>query len=119
MNKQKYAYSEEGPCLINPDEHNDVSYSSETQSKDGKLLMRLSKNIISNGIRNSLLQELKFTPLPPIEKLVLSDCSRPCHDEEEIFAMMEKNGKELEKEIYAAARKMVTSYAVSQKAPSK
>ena len=117
--KQKYAYSDEGPCLINPDEHNDVSYSSETQSKDGKLLMRLSKNIISNGIRNSLLQELKFTPLPPIEKLVLSDCSRPCHDEEEIFAMMEKNGKELEKEIYAAARKMVTSYAVSQKAPSK
>lgn len=113
--KQKYAYSEEGPCLINSEEHNDVSYSSEGQSDDGKLMMRLSQNIIRNGVKNALQQEQSFIPLPPIDELVLSGNEKICTKEKKVFSQMCANGKALEKEIYAAGRKMIMDSLTAQR----
>ena len=78
-------------------------------------MMRLSQNIIRNGVKNALQQEQSFIPLPPIDELVLSGNEKICTKEKKVFSQMCANGKALEKEIYAAGRKMIMDSLTAQR----
>lgn len=68
MIKQKYKWIDgEGPFMVNSDEHNNVQYHDATQTKEGKMLAWFSKNILQNGIKNSLQQDRQHIPLPPLD----------------------------------------------------
>ena len=98
--KQKYKWNDDdGPFLINDEEHNDVSYSASEQTLDGKLMAYYAKTILQNGIKNSLKQNDEFVPLPPIEDLVLSGNSEMQEKEKSAFEKMKQNGKDFRKEV--------------------
>lgn len=102
--KQKYKWTDCGPALINGNEHNNVSFNGHEQTPNGKLLAHFSKTILKNGIKNSLLQDTGFTPLPPIETLILSDDPIMRQKETIAFAKMKQNGKKFREEIFLVAR---------------
>lgn len=102
--KQKYKWTDCGPALINGNEHNNVSFNGHEQTSNGKLLAHFSKTILKNGIKNSLLQDTGFTPLPPIETLILSDDPIMRQKETIAFAKMKQNGKKFREEIFLVAR---------------
>ena len=102
--KQKYKWTDCGPALINENEHNNVSFNDQEQTPNGKLLAHFSKTILKNGIKNSLLQDTGFIPLPPIENLILSDDPIMRQKETITFAKMKQNGKKFREEIFLAAR---------------
>lgn len=104
--KQKHNYTSEGPAMINSDEHNDVSYTAQNQTKAERMMAHFSKTIIGNAIRNSLRQEEGFQPLPPLEELVMSHDLKMKDKEKLAFEKMTINGETLQKEIYAYARQM-------------
>ena len=54
-------------------EHNDQHFLPLDATNDGKLLGMLARNVVINGIKNSLAQNNGFTPLPPIQELVLDE----------------------------------------------
>ena len=55
-------------------EHNDVDYAPNSEhTPEGTALSFFAKNILSNGIKNSLQQDIKHTPLPNIKSLVACD----------------------------------------------
>ena len=54
-------------------EHNDQHFLPLNATEDGILLGMLARNIVINGIKNSLAQGTKFTSLPPIKELVLDE----------------------------------------------
>ena len=98
--KQKYKWNDDdGPFLINDEEHNDVSYSASEQTLDGKLMAYYAKTILQNGIKNSLKQGDEFVPLPPIEDLVLSGNPEMQEKEKSAFEKMKQNGKDFRKEV--------------------
>ena len=98
--KQKYKWNDDdGPFLINDEEHNDVSYSASEQTLDGKLMAYYAKTILQNGIKNSLKQGDEFVPLPPIEDLVLSGNPERQEKEQNMFEQMKQNGKDFRKEV--------------------
>lgn len=98
--KQKYKWNDDdGPFLINDEEHNDVSYSASEQTLDGKLMAYYAKTILQNGIKNSLKQNDEFVPLPPIEDLVLSGNPERQEKEQNMFEQMKQNGKDFRKEV--------------------
>ena len=100
MIKQKYEWhKEEGPFLVNPDEHNDLHYNVSNQTEPGKMMARFAQTILRNGIKNSLEQKDSFIPLPPIEKLILSDDSQINDKIMEAFAKMSENGKNFRAEV--------------------
>lgn len=98
--KQKYKWNDDdGPFLINDEEHNDVSYSASEQTLDGKLMAYYAKTILQNGIKNSLKQGDEFVPLPPIDNLILSGNPEMQEKEKSAFEKMKQNGKDFRKEI--------------------
>ncbi len=97
--KQKYKWNDDdGPFLINDEEHNDVSYSASEQTLDGKLMAYYAKTILQNGIKNSLKQGDEFVPLPPIDDLILSG-NPERQEEKSAFEKMKQNGKDFRKEV--------------------
>ena len=54
-------------------EHNDQHFLPLNATEDGILLGMFARNIVINGIKNSLAQGAKFTPSPPIKELVLDE----------------------------------------------
>lgn len=91
-----------------PSEHNDFSYKGEERegiTEDEKMLKRFSSTILKNGIKNSLLQKNGFTPLPPLEKLILGDDEQLNAIGSNLFVKMTENGK--------AFRRKVCEYALS------
>lgn len=98
--KQKYKWNDDdGPFLINDEEHNDVSYSASEQTLDGKLMAYYAKTILQNGIKNSLKQGDEFVPLPPIDNLILSGNPERQEEEKSAFEKMKQNGKDFRKEV--------------------
>lgn len=98
--KQKYKWNDDdGPFLINDEEHNDVSYSASEQTLDGKLMAYYAKTILQNGIKNSLKQNDEFVPLPPIDNLILSGNPERQEKEQNMFEQMKQNGKDFRKEV--------------------
>lgn len=111
--KQKHPWlNDEGPFMVNPAEHGDISCGSEGQTKDGTMLLLFSRNVVLNGVINSLQQKDKFTPLPPIDKLILesgnseNSADRKQYNEKitAIFKQLKESGKSLIKEIIADYR---------------
>ena len=111
--KQKYEWNDDdGPFLINKEEHNDVHYldekrSDEKQTKDGKMLADIARNILKNGIANSLAQQEKFLPLPPLEELILSDKKEEHEKESKNFQIMKQNGRAFRQEACDYALKRI------------
>ena len=58
---------------VHKKEHNDQHFLPLDATNDGKLLGMLARNVVINGIKNSLAQNNGFTPLPPIQELVLDE----------------------------------------------
>ena len=103
--KQKHPWvnEEDGPFMANPAEHGDLAYGGPQQTDDGKGLMMLARNVLVGGVVNSQANKEKFTPLPPIEELILyHDTGRDAEKFRgyngklrEIFKKMKENGKKL------------------------
>lgn len=94
--------TEDGPNMIGRDEHNDVHYFPRAgATTDGELLGFLAHNILVNGIKNSLAQDKKHTPLPPIDELILDEK----HPDElgNIFMKMLANGQEFIHSVHGFA----------------
>ncbi|MBQ9270723.1 MAG: hypothetical protein IJ218_00445 [Alphaproteobacteria bacterium] len=70
--KQKHPWlnDEDGPFMTNPDEHGDITYGHPQQTPDGKCMMFFSRNLMISGVKNSIENAQKFTPLPPLEELI-------------------------------------------------
>lgn len=84
MVKRRFAYQDglDGPNRIPRAEHNNTHYvpvnvleddNVVNFTDDGKLLTTLAHNVIVNGIKNSLVQDAGYRPLPPIYELVLDN----------------------------------------------
>lgn len=111
--KQKHPWIEgEGPFMINTKEHGDIQCGSKGQTKDGNLLLLLSRNVVLSGVLNSLQQKDKFTPLPPIDELILEngvgekseDRKRFNEKISSVFKQLKTSGQSLIKEIIADYR---------------
>lgn len=105
--KRKYEYidPELTYCQINPAEHNNISYRDMSQTKDGRLLMYFSRNVILNGIRNALQQKEGFTPLPPLEELIQSPENIDTQNKEKaVFQQMYRNGLDFRRDVYYYTR---------------
>lgn len=99
MIKQKYEWDkDEGPYLVNSNEHNYVGFSDRTQTNEGRLLAHFAKTILRNGIKNSLQQGTEYIPLPPIDELILSEDVSMHPKEVKNFEEMKKNGKNFRNE---------------------
>ena len=103
--KQRFPFMDVGPAMCNESEHDVVNYQGNNQLNYGQLLTHFSKTILSNVIKNSLQQDEKFTPLPPLEELILSDDKNMNIKEASAFEKMKANGEALTKEVYDHARK--------------
>ena len=103
--KRKFRWDKEleYPFMTRPEEHNDTSYSAINQTQDGKIMAHFAKTILTNGIQNSLKQEEKFTPLPPIEKLILSNNPTLRTEEKNLFEKMKENGKLFRQKVFKFA----------------
>lgn len=105
MIKQKYKWvDEDGPFMINSDEHNNVQYKDATQTKEGRLLGWFSKNILQNGIKNALQQDSEHIALPPLEELILDDNPQTREKALAVFDKMKANGLKFRNEIFIKAR---------------
>ncbi|MBR6355812.1 MAG: hypothetical protein IKR92_03050 [Alphaproteobacteria bacterium] len=92
--------------MVNNAEHNDIAYGYGGKSEDGILMTMIAKNIIQNGIKNSLRQKDGFTPLPKLEDLILGETPEYNAQLKTLFARMVENGKKL--------RNIVCQYAVDK-----
>lgn len=75
-------------------EHLDVYYNaqSKTRTEEGRQQTQFARNILVNGILNSLAQKDGFTPLPPIHELVQRDSLNLGTIDSENFYLAEQNG---------------------------
>jgi len=90
----------------NEGEHGNTHYiQMHKQNMHGLMLNQIARNIIVNGIRNSLAQTDDFIPLPDVSELILSPTDNPKENAllVNIFDQMQKNGKTLIKNIYQYA----------------
>lgn len=91
---------------VNRAEHNDIAYGYGGKSEDGILMTMIAKNIIQNGVKNSLRQKDGFTPLPKLENLILGESPEYNAQLKTLFARMVENGKKL--------RNIVCRYAMDK-----
>jgi len=86
-------------------EHNDAHFFHSDLTHDGKTMMLMAYNIIISGIKNSLMQDSEFTPLPPIDELILDGK----HDKKlsQTFIKMKQNGNDFMKSVYKYATKKI------------
>ncbi|MBO4480603.1 MAG: hypothetical protein J5742_03205 [Alphaproteobacteria bacterium] len=100
--KQRFKYLD-APNSIGREEHNDLHYFPTTNATDdGKLLGTLAHNVIVNGIRNSLTQDNRYTPLPPIDELILDNPNDA--KIKNMFMKMTASGNEFMRSVYNYAR---------------
>ena len=101
--KQRFELVDDGNNgkVIGYNEHNNMHYVSRKFTDDGKLLAGFARNILTNGIKNSLTQDEQFTELPPLEKLILDGKN----DEKLLseFENMVKNGNDFMRDAYKYA----------------
>lgn len=97
---------EDGPWMINTDEHNRVDYNiAFDHTQEGKIMTWYRKAILYNAVRNSLENQDGYKPLPPLEELILPPVEERQPRYKEFFAEMVENGKNFRKEVceYAIA----------------
>lgn len=105
--KQKYG---EGAKFspIDDKEHNTISKGAKLNS-DAKVMMDIYKNILCNGVRNSIENSKQeagtYVALPPISQLVLSGNEKSFDMEEERFQDMWKEGDKWRFKAYKFAKK--------------
>ena len=117
--KQKHPWpNDEGPFMVNPKEHGDIRCGSKGQTQDGSMLLLFSRNVVLSGVINSLQQKEKFTPLPPINELILENGYGEESAERKVFngkisakfKQLTENGRNLIKEIIADYRQSDRTY---------
>lgn len=100
MIKQKYEWNnEEGPFMINTDEHNNVSYRDNSQTKEGKMLAYFSRAILQNGIKNALENAGKFVRLPSFDELILPADKTKSGKVIKAFETMKENGRAFRQKV--------------------
>ena len=99
--KQRYPYSDE-VFKVDENEHNFNGFYDYSQTVEGQLMCYIRKTVIINGIKNSLEQQDKHKPLPPLKDLVLSSNPKEQKQKEFVeqnFDKMIENGKNLRQEV--------------------
>ena len=99
--KQRFK-TNHGPDELNTHEHNDQHFLPLDATEDGILLGMLSRNVVINGIKNSLAQGGRFVPLPPIQELVLDEPGN--ENIRGIFNDMTLNGQDFMLYVYEFAK---------------
>lgn len=89
------------------DEHNNAHFFNENLTSDGKMLMNIAHNIVISGIKNSLMQDSKFTPLPEIDELILD--GKQDKKWSKMFDKMKQNGNDFMTAVYKYATKSIKS----------
>ena len=90
----------------NKGEHENTSYVSQpAQNKYGRILNSIARNIVVNGINNSVMQYGIFVPLPKLEDLIQNQNYTPAQRENVLFLFkqMQKNGKKFLCNVYQDA----------------
>ena len=105
MIKNAFRWNEEdGPWMINTDEHNRVDYNiAFDHTQEGKIMTWYRKAILFNAVKNSLENQSGYKPLPPLEELILPPVKERQARYKEFFAEMAENGKNFRKEVCAYA----------------
>ncbi|MCR4917628.1 MAG: hypothetical protein K5912_01640 [Alphaproteobacteria bacterium] len=89
------------------EEHENTHYDRiENQNNDGYYLNLLASDILSSGIRNSLEQDKKFSPLPCVRELLRN----PDSDDKDVdldFEMMKRDGDKFMSRVYIFARRAI------------
>ncbi len=103
MIKNAFKWNEEdGPWMINTDEHNRVDYNiTFDHTQEGKIMTWYRKAILYNAVQNSLENQGGYKPLPSLEKLILPPVKELHEKYKTFFAQMAENGKEFRKEVCA------------------
>ncbi|MBR1380260.1 MAG: hypothetical protein IJ560_01590 [Alphaproteobacteria bacterium] len=101
---------------IGNDEHNNSHYLYDGMTDDGRFIMQLSRNIIINGIKNSLTMDCDgdAAPLGPIEELIL-DGENDTKIKRE-FTKMQKNGNRFMTDVYNFATQQIRENKIAQPA---
>lgn len=97
--REKWQRTQEDMFEVNNAEHNGIGYGYNGKTPEGQLMTYISSNIIKNGIKNSLLQKEKFTPLPKLETLMLGGYQETDTKLSDLWKKMLENGKTLRKEV--------------------
>ena len=87
-------------------EHGNTHYTPQAgQNKYGWLLNVIARNILVNGINNSLIQNNEFEPLPDLENLIVgpNDTIEQRTKAVKLFKQMQQNGKIFLRNVYEYA----------------
>ena len=104
----KYGNQSDGGYGPHKDEHANTNYiKMPDQTKDGFVLNLIARNILRNGIKNSLVQDKGFVPLPNNADLI--KWSDKESDLVPLFKNMESAGKAFMKQVYNFAIDKLTS----------
>jgi hypothetical protein len=95
--KQRFKLAADGAVSYN--EHNNMHYVHENLTDDGRMIMKLMRNVIMFGIRNSSQQS--FVPLPKLEELILD--GKNDTEIKKQFTDMKRNGRALMRSVYKHA----------------
>ena len=105
---------DDGGFGVSPDEHNNTQYARKPyQTDDGFILNLMARNVVRNGIKNSLSQ--KFTPLPDNAELIKWD--DPESKQIPSFHAMEKNGQEFIGRVLTFAKNYINLLPHKNKKP--
>lgn len=94
--------------FINSNEHQNTHYTCQTgQNKYGYLLNMIERNVLINGIKNSLAQSDKFVTLPKLDDLIQTPNSGPeqAANAANVLEQMRKNGKVFLRSVFENAKK--------------
>jgi hypothetical protein len=105
---------DEGMMGVDDNEHNHTSYNwrGTSETKSGYLLNSFAKNVIVNGVRNSLAQSNGFVPLPDVSELLFPDNNDM---NKQIFKDMQKNGFELVRAAFQSATETLREHSNTNK----
>ena len=96
----------------NQGEHGNTHYiRMPNQNMLGFMLNQIARNVVVNGIKNSLAQNAKFVPLPSMSELISSPTDNAKENESlaNVFNQMQHNGKTLIKNVYKCATETLKS----------
>ena len=92
--------------FVSENEHSNTSYVRQAgQNRYGWLLNTIERNVLINGIRNSLAQTDKFDPLPDLEDLIIGPNDTPEQRAKsiKIFEQMRQNGQKFLRSVFENA----------------
>ena len=108
----------DGDYGAHPSEHSNTYYiKMPEQTNEGFVLNLIARNVLRNGLKNSLNQNGEFVPLPKNEDLIKgtdkeSKLIRP-------FSEMERDGQDFMRHVYKTAKYNVKLFHKTKKLPTK